>query len=111
MTTVEYAGPLPEGHDNALARMIGATFAQMGVAEYDNATIMLTNHDAPGNPGVFITSDSGEQAVKVATNTVEPVELLSIHYGGYGTDFREAALDIMVTIYNALNVDAAVAAS
>ena len=110
MTTVEYAGPLPAGHDNALARMIGITFEKIGVAEYDNATIMLTNHRARGNPGVFITSDSVEQAIKVTTNTAAPVELLSIHYGGYGADSREAALEIMVTIYNALNVDNAVAA-
>lgn len=111
MTTVEYAGALPAGHDNLLARVIGLSFAKLGIAEYDNATIMLTNHRARGNPGVFITSDNGEQALKVTTNAADPVELLSIHYGGYGTDSQEAALDIMVTIYNALNVDTAVAAS
>ena len=81
MTTVEYAGALPANHDNAFARMIGLTFANLNIAEYDNAT-----------------------------NTVNPVELLSIHYSGYGTDSHEAIRQIMVTIYNALNIDAAVAA-
>jgi hypothetical protein len=110
MTTVEYAGALPANHDNAFARMIGLTFANLNIAEYDNATIMLTNPRGSGTQGVFITSDSNDQAVKITTNTVNPIELLSIHYSGYGTDSHEAIRQIMVTIYNALKIDAAVAA-
>lgn len=110
MTTVEYAGPLPTNHDNVFARMIGLTFEDLNIAEYDNATIMLTNHHTHSTQGVFLASDSNDQAVKITTNTVNPVELLSIHYSGYGTDSHEAIREIMVTIYNALKIDAAVAA-